>query len=121
MLSPERLSLPGPEYLGEERRGGAGRLPEGSLPLVCCGPAWGGPARPSRGLRRAAPGWAGLRGSVCALAGERAAPGRDRAGLSGAEVGGLQTLRDTEHPSAARRCGLRQQRRAELPSPRCEQ
>lgn len=57
MLSPERLSLPGPEYLGEERRGGAGRLPEGSLPVLCCGPA-----RPSRGVRPAAPGGPGRAG-----------------------------------------------------------
>lgn len=42
MLSPERLSLPGPEYLGEERGGAAGQRPEGPVPWVCCGLAWRG-------------------------------------------------------------------------------
>lgn len=49
MLSPERLSLPGPEYLGEERRGAMGQHPEGLVPWVCCGPAWGGFGEAGRG------------------------------------------------------------------------
>lgn len=44
MLSTARLSLPGPEYLGEERWGGEGRggqrsaaqLPESPVPRKCC-------------------------------------------------------------------------------------
>lgn len=71
-----------------------------------------GPARPSRGLLRLGRAEGNRSGSVCALAGQRAAPGGDRAGLSDAEVGGQQC------PPGAQRWGLGQQPAgAELPSP----
>lgn len=71
MLSPERLSLPGPEYLGEER---GGATPRGPGPWVCGGSAGLGVAvarpgllgdsgeRPqARGVAPAGPGRAGPR------------------------------------------------------------
>lgn len=86
MLSPERLSLPGPEYLGEEWGGAAGQRPEGPVPWVCCGPAWRGG---SAGLgvavaRPGLPGDSGERPQARGVFSGRVGSGR--AGLRGVRV-----------------------------------
>lgn len=73
MLSPERLSLPGPEYLGEER---GGATPRGPGPWVCCGSAGLGVAVARPGL----PGDSGERPQARGVA--PAGPGRGEWGDS---------------------------------------
>lgn len=82
MLRTARLSLPGPEYLGEERWGGEGRAAQRSSPKAPCpesaaGRRWEGSAGP--GVVAAWPGLPGGRGErpaardVFPLAGSRQA------------------------------------------------